>query len=580
MLLFLFAISAIYAQTGQRVVQTENGPITIKWQVPLTAWTASYVPHVVTQNGVEGAHGGIYLYWEKSQCNSDGIIVGKPRISINNADPGITIHDVYVEVVGTGCKGEHMSGVFYGGDIQPYEHKMTPNWDTHNFLTITKVIACHFSYELSNNVHYYVEYDEEKGISKILINGKDQDQWLKDEQEKYKDVKKQFETLHFQFFIKVQAFQQKLNNVKDVSLKNQYTVILNNTVAQFNARYESATKNYQGEDDSKIKQQLDDLNKIQGDFAKSLDELTTKQNDAEQQASVNVNSLKNSDPVTGNQNNGIQNQTQQYINNAQNPNNDAMSNQLALNQAKINAMRSGGANTSQQQQINQLQQKQNAVNQQALTSITTELVSSINSLLLKKHDETSQINNNTGENQIVVSNTSNENNSFNSESKDISNERAQNLNSLPAPTLQTVNPINTNNLISVMDCMNKADAFAQANDYQQEFKWYKIAADENIAQPTKADLSWQPIALFNVGKLYEHGQGVGQSNPMAFSYYQKSANRDFQPAVLAVAQCYEQGKGTPKNLQKAIELYKRAASMTLWQDIADQAKAALKRLNQ
>jgi hypothetical protein len=53
-------------------------------------------------------------------------------------------------------------------------------------------------------------------------------------------------------------------------------------------------------------------------------------------------------------------QTQAYLNQAQNPNNDPIQNTLALSQAKLNAMKPGGATVAQQQQIQQVQQQQNA----------------------------------------------------------------------------------------------------------------------------------------------------------------------------------------------------------------------------
>lgn len=70
-----------------------------------------------------------------------------------------------------------------------------------------------------------------------------------------------------------------------------------------------------------------------------------------------------------------------YINNTQNPNNDAIQNALALNRAKINVTKSGGATTQQKQQIQQEQQQKQRSDERAGTQATATVLNGLNSTL-------------------------------------------------------------------------------------------------------------------------------------------------------------------------------------------------------
>ena len=75
-------------------------------------------------------------------------------------------------------------------------------------------------------------------------------------------------------------------------------------------------------------------------------------------------------------NNSNSQQTQVYINQAQNPNNDAILTQMYLNNAKTNALKKGGSTYNQQDQIRQIEQTQ----QQNINNIGNQLTSLVNSL--------------------------------------------------------------------------------------------------------------------------------------------------------------------------------------------------------
>jgi hypothetical protein len=91
-------------------------------------------------------------------------------------------------------------------------------------------------------------------------------------------------------------------------------------------------------------------------------------------------------PVAPTNNNTFTNinsqQTQVYINQAQNTNNNAIQNQLALNQAKANAMKQGGATQAQKQQI---QQMQTDLNNKTIEKTTDAVVNFINVLTKPKN---------------------------------------------------------------------------------------------------------------------------------------------------------------------------------------------------
>lgn len=92
---------------------------------------------------------------------------------------------------------------------------------------------------------------------------------------------------------------------------------------------------------------------------------------------MNANDPRGNTDNANNVTNATQAQTQAYINNAQNPNNDAVQNTLAINLAKINAMKSGGASAGQRQQIQQVQQEQQNQNIDATAQVAGQLLGSL-----------------------------------------------------------------------------------------------------------------------------------------------------------------------------------------------------------
>ncbi|MNL76979.1 Sel1 repeat protein [compost metagenome] len=69
-------------------------------------------------------------------------------------------------------------------------------------------------------------------------------------------------------------------------------------------------------------------------------------------------------------------------------------------------------------------------------------------------------------------------------------------------------------------------------DYDEAIKWTQLAADSD-----------QPIALNNLGHIYENGFGVTADRDTAISYYQQAADQGYQLAAENLARLT--GPATP-----------------------------------
>jgi hypothetical protein len=89
-------------------------------------------------------------------------------------------------------------------------------------------------------------------------------------------------------------------------------------------------------------------------------------------------------------------------------------------------------------------------------------------------------------------------------------------------------------------------------------------------------------ALYNIGTCYSHGEGVKQDDVKAAYYYGLAAEKGDSSAKAALGRRYMAGKGVPKDLYKARELFRAALadpSFKLSQDaFAKSCKADLEEL--
>src|SRR5581483_11119091 len=78
--------------------------------------------------------------------------------------------------------------------------------------------------------------------------------------------------------------------------------------------------------------------------------------------------------------------------------------------------------------------------------------------------------------------------------------------------------------------------------------WYQKAAENSYE-----------LAMNNLANCYKNGEGTEKNLEKAFYWYQKAAEKDHSNAMNNLALCYENGEGTEKNLEKAFYWYQKAA---------------------
>jgi TPR repeat protein len=99
------------------------------------------------------------------------------------------------------------------------------------------------------------------------------------------------------------------------------------------------------------------------------------------------------------------------------------------------------------------------------------------------------------------------------------------------------------NLVVFMVFMVPVAGFAYQDDYVWQEKYKK-------ALP-KAEAG-DAIAQYDVGNMYEKGNGVARDNTKAFKWYLKAAKQDHDKGTFKVGYSYLRGKGVDKNYNKAL----------------------------
>ena len=67
------------------------------------------------------------------------------------------------------------------------------------------------------------------------------------------------------------------------------------------------------------------------------------------------------------------------------------------------------------------------------------------------------------------------------------------------------------------------------------------------------------MAQCDLGNCYKHGRGVEKNLEKAVEWYRKSAEQGYDRGQFALAGCYEYGEGVPQDKEKALQWYKKAA---------------------
>ena len=66
-------------------------------------------------------------------------------------------------------------------------------------------------------------------------------------------------------------------------------------------------------------------------------------------------------------------------------------------------------------------------------------------------------------------------------------------------------------------------------------------------------------AQFNLGMMYENGQGVRQDDAEAFKWYQQAAEQGYAPAQVLLGAMYKNGQGVRQDDAEAVKWYRQAA---------------------
>ena len=92
-----------------------------------------------------------------------------------------------------------------------------------------------------------------------------------------------------------------------------------------------------------------------------------------------------------------------------------------------------------------------------------------------------------------------------------------------------------------------------AVDEAEAARWYRQAALQGNVE-----------AQYHLARLVSRGtKGLKQDYPTALKLYQDAAAKGFAPAMDALGQAYQQGRGTEVDLTKAAEWYQKAADQKL-----------------
>jgi TPR repeat protein len=88
-----------------------------------------------------------------------------------------------------------------------------------------------------------------------------------------------------------------------------------------------------------------------------------------------------------------------------------------------------------------------------------------------------------------------------------------------------------------------------AQDYAEAARWFRKAADQGLA-----------VGQFNLGVSYEKGQGLPQDYAEAAKWYRKAAEKDLAMAEYNLGILYAQGQGVPQDYVEAYKWFSLAAS--------------------
>ena len=86
-------------------------------------------------------------------------------------------------------------------------------------------------------------------------------------------------------------------------------------------------------------------------------------------------------------------------------------------------------------------------------------------------------------------------------------------------------------------------------DYAAAVSWYRKAADQGNAD-----------AQYNLGVMYDQGQGVPQDYAAAVSWFRKAADQGYAHAQFNLGLMYDEGQGVPQDYAQAHMWFNLAAA--------------------
>ena len=98
------------------------------------------------------------------------------------------------------------------------------------------------------------------------------------------------------------------------------------------------------------------------------------------------------------------------------------------------------------------------------------------------------------------------------------------------------------------DAFSKGVVADKSGDYVEAVKWYRLAAEQGHAS-----------AQYNLGVMYDQGEGVPENDTEAVRWYRLAAEQGDPKAQYNLGVMYDQGEGVPENDTEAVRWYRLAA---------------------
>ncbi len=101
-------------------------------------------------------------------------------------------------------------------------------------------------------------------------------------------------------------------------------------------------------------------------------------------------------------------------------------------------------------------------------------------------------------------------------------------------------------------CYQTAEHYYKQGVYREAFSWYKKASEFSDCNP---------IVFFELGYLFQHGEGVDSDSIEALKWYEKAASLGVPQAMYNLAYYYQNGVVVDRDIQRAAQLLRDATSL-------------------